>query len=137
MKLIFGFEEKGGPGSGHRGHSGRPGKRGGSMPGSGGNPRGGSGGSMHALPGSGRSPSEILQNLNLSRADNIDESYVHDRLNEKVSQMMASGYTSDDDLQDAVFQFADESLESGESIPDKWFEILDEEIALAREDLGY
>jgi len=34
MKLKFRIEEKGGPGSGHRGHSGRPGKRGGSMPGS-------------------------------------------------------------------------------------------------------
>lgn len=33
MKLKFRVEEKGGPGSGHRGHSGRPGKIGGSSPG--------------------------------------------------------------------------------------------------------
>ena len=31
-----GQDEKGGPGSGHYGHAGRPGKRGGSVPGKGG-----------------------------------------------------------------------------------------------------
>jgi len=37
MKLKFGFvEKKGGTGSGHHGHAGRPGKHGGSLPGSGG-----------------------------------------------------------------------------------------------------
>jgi len=35
VKLKFRIEEKGGPGSGHRGHIGRPGKVGGSLPGSG------------------------------------------------------------------------------------------------------
>lgn len=36
MKLKFRIEEKGGAGSGHHGHAGRPGKHGGSLPGSGG-----------------------------------------------------------------------------------------------------
>ena len=42
-KLTLTFRKKGGTGSGHRGHAGRPGKRGGSTPGGGGSVSGGEG----------------------------------------------------------------------------------------------
>ena len=154
MKLTIRL--KGGPGSGHHGHAGRPGKVGGSLPGKGGSgiPRVGDEiyldnfgygdtpekvravhGDRIYIEGSNRTfhESDIVSNAGGS----VDVSYVHDRLNEKVSKLMMSGRTSDDDLQEAVFDLAEEELESGETIPDEWFDILDTEIAIVREDLGY